>query len=151
MVASNTNVLDPNLIKSEGAVANGTIEIGPGHVPSDNIPAVAAVLKEIHQYQPHSPTITGLALEAWSATYLLLSDALPTVQGTVTAAKVAQALSMLSSASTAGIFAPINFTTPNSVPAFARVFNTQLLAWKIENGVPQSLGGFFPVSLSAAA
>jgi ABC-type branched-subunit amino acid transport system substrate-binding protein len=150
VVGSNSNVLDPNLIATEGSAVNGTIEIGAGHIPSDNVPAVAAAVKEIHQYQPNSPKITGLALEAWAATYLLLNDALPAVQGTVTAAKVKAALSSLSSAGTGGIFPPINFTTPNSVAAFSRVFNTKLLAWKIENSVPEPLNGgnFFSVSLA---
>jgi len=124
-----------------GPGGNGTVIIGSNYLATD--PQAATAVGIIKKYSPGSQP-TGQALQAYAGA-VMLYGAMKQVTGAVSASSVLQALSNLNNFDT-GLTAPITTTTPGPTN-FTRLFNTQVLNWKVVNGTPQLQGSFTKVSL----
>lgn len=129
------------VISALGSSLNGAISINQvRNVPDNAAPGGAMVQADMAAEDPKAP-ITQLAVIAWSSAQLIL-DALPSINGPVTASSLLTALNGLRNANTYGMTPPVSMT-PLSNPLYARMFNPDAINYVLQNGQSTASGGFY--------
>ncbi len=140
-VAAVSAIFLPQVLSSLGSSLNGAISINQvRNVPDSTVPGSAMIQADMAAEDPKA-TITQLAVIAWASAKLVL-DALPSIQGGITANSMLTALNGLRNATTYGMTQPIS-AIPLSNPLYARMFNPYAINYQIENGQQNALGGFY--------
>ena len=116
---------------------NGSISTSASYfLPVDEtagVPAggLGAFVDAMNKYEPGTPQDMS-SLQGWQGMTLFIAAAEKAT--TVNAHTVAAAMATISGMHLSGVPVPVSFTTPNSNPKIARVFDTQDAVYKLENG-----------------
>ncbi len=92
---------------------------------------LSAFVDAMNKYEPSTPQDMS-SLQGWQGMTLFIAAAEKAT--TVNAHTVAAAMATISGMHLAGVPVPVSFTTPNSNPKIAQVFDTQDAVYKLENG-----------------
>jgi branched-chain amino acid transport system substrate-binding protein len=132
-VAAYENELPISILPTLGGKASGAI-ITSGFYPT-NSPQAASLATAFTAAYPKD-TFDEQVEDAWVSVYVFAEIAKGL--STVNASTVLAALNKATDVTDPLLPKPLNFTTPNSDPAFARIFNTSIVALKV-NGSSASL------------
>ncbi len=143
-VAAVSAIFVSQILSALGPALNGAISINQVRDESDtSVPGITQVKSDMAAIDPKAP-VTELAVIAWVAGKLLL-DALPSIQGSVTASSMLTALNSLRNANTDGVIPPFS-AIPLKSPTFTRMFNHYAINYVIQNGKLSPNGSFYDLS-----
>jgi ABC-type branched-subunit amino acid transport system substrate-binding protein len=133
------NVLSPDVVKLLGSTLNGWVACS--WFSDTNAKEWADYRAAVDKYHllaefPTAKIGTNGEANTW-ASYQLLKAAVSKVQGDVTGAKLIDVLDHSNKLNFGDLMPAIDFTKPNSNPAFARIFNRYSTVLTIQNGATQ--------------
>ena len=143
----NMKIVDPGIILAPldtiASVASGIYVFSPVRLATD--PAVASTVAAVKKWAPGT-AIDTRSIEGY-ATVQLLAQALKSITGgQYTAKTVLAALGTLNNASSGNVLPPITTTHDNPNSKFARVFNADIVIYKVgANGSTQAVSGWEPI------
>lgn len=140
MLAGVNAIFTPDVLKSLGPLANGTIIPAVQLDPNDKAPVVAEIKKAMAKVDKSAP-FTSTAIATWAAAKLL-ATALQNVTGDPTAASITAALNALRDVNLDGAihsFSAIELTNP----IVKRTFNHYAINYKVANGKFVRAGNFY--------
>jgi ABC-type branched-subunit amino acid transport system substrate-binding protein len=128
-------------IKSLGSALTGTVLTGAEYLPGDtNVPAIAAYLAGMKQYEPNVTPATAFSVDSW-ASVTALQQVLANVSGQPTGASVTAAAAK--TATNTGLLAPFSWASTAPAAKYPRVQNWSYLTWTVNNGtMVLNPGGF---------
>lgn len=127
-------VFSADAVAELGELAEGALVSSVQLNASDPDPAVAQATADMHAFDPDA-TMSTVGLLSWASAKLII-DALPAIDGEVTAASLDAALATLENATAGGVTHPISTTESLTNPLFNRFFNPWGLLYRIEDGTP---------------
>jgi len=128
--------LPPPLVKALGPAANGVIVDESVQLPSATV--TPQFWSDMTKYRPSAARSTA-SYQAWAAVQIAKAAAGPAKA--VTGPELTAALNKASSVTVEGVAQTLNFSQPQKSKDFARIFNTSIFAWKLNNGKYEPLFG----------
>jgi ABC-type branched-subunit amino acid transport system substrate-binding protein len=133
-------VFPKQIVTALGSLANGVITTDIALDPSDTAPIVGQIRSAMQAIDPGSQ-LTVIALTSWVAGRLIAAAARK-LHGSVTAAQMLAALNGLRNVNVGGVEPPLSMVPLKAAP-YRRTFDHYGINYKIVNGVPHRLGGFY--------
>lgn len=144
-IAASTGQFTTDSLKAMGSQADGILLAGNEYLPTSNVPGVNALKAAMAKYTPGQSLQDIFGVGGWAAATMLATE-MQTIKGPITAAAVLATFNHASDVSTAGLYGPLDFAAPSPLPVYPRLRNNSFLTFKVENGIPQPLGGFQQVT-----
>jgi branched-chain amino acid transport system substrate-binding protein len=134
-----TTLASLNTISS---IATGIYVYSPVRLPTD--PEVAGVVADINKYAPGT-SITARAIESYAIVQLFATALKNAKPATYTAQTVLAAMGKLQNATTGNVLPPYTTTTTNPVPDQERIFNHEIVIYKVDGTNTQTISNFIPI------
>jgi ABC-type branched-subunit amino acid transport system substrate-binding protein len=126
LMSASLATLPPPVVTALKGQADGVLAVQSPYYPGPNTPTFLAQMKK---YSP-TATIDTSAEGAWSAATVFI-DVAKKISGAVTASSVLAQLNATTSLSIETYPATFNFSKPNPVSQYSRLFNTKALVYKV--------------------
>lgn len=125
-------VFPQDVIDELGDLAEGVIVSSVSLNANDDDPAVERARADLASVDPDA-SLTTVGLLSWASAQLIL-DALPQIDGEVTAESLTEGLRSLDDAPAGGVLHPVYLTTGIDNPLFANFYNPWALLYRVTDG-----------------
>jgi ABC-type branched-subunit amino acid transport system substrate-binding protein len=144
-IAASTAQFTIDSLKAMGPQADGILLAGNEYLPTSDVPGVNDLKAAMAKYTPGQSLQDIFGVGGWAAGTMLTTE-MQMIKGPITAAAVLAAFGHASDVSTDGLYGPLDFAAPSPLPVYLRLRNNSFLTFKVENDIPQPVGGFQQVT-----